>query len=377
MGIKLYLFGVVMILIISCYTAPPTSDKILQPTGEPLINNLSPESDDISWGTTLEPTMKDNAAHFIDFQDNPHIIHWREWWYLNLETVTNERLVIMFLTTGDLNNPFASLAAVIMVFMQEDGSTFWTVSPYPSSCYTPDYEKCNVRIGNNFFIASNKDTYQIHYHNVPYALNLNVTLMKTRHGIKHGDCTTALGEWEFMGWCIPVSFGEVTGELSYTDSLGIPHQFNLTGHGYHDHNWGLLKWNTLSWNWGAFSNNQFPFSIIYGQTDYNNSRDGNINIVNETLNYSIAYPELTIDYREWTQIGWHIRPSKIWLHGTSTNCSLNITVDLKVPYIIGITDIGHPYLLGTAHGNIRLHDETYTFSDIWGFYEYHPPRLKR
>ncbi len=376
MGIKLYLFGVAMVLVIS-YLRSPTGDTIPQINNGYLIDHPSIESDRLSWEATHEPTMKDNAAHFIDYQDDPHISHWREWWYLSLETVTNERLVIMFLTTGDLNNPFTSLATVIMVFMQEDGSTFWTLSPYPSSQYTPDYEKCNVRIGDNFFAASDKETYQIHYQNILHALNLDLTLIKTRQGIKHGDCTTALGEWEFMGWCIPVSFGEITGKLSYTDSQGIHHQFNLTGHGYHDHNWGLIQWNKLSWNWGAFSSNQFPFSIIYGETDYNNGRNGNINIVNETLNYSIAYPELKIDYREWTKIGWHIRPSKIWLHGTSTNCSLNITVDLKVPYIIGIKDIGHPYLLGTAHGNIRLHDETYTFSDIWGFYEYHTPKLKK
>ena len=99
----------------------------------------------------------------------------------------------MFLTTGDLNNPYVSLAVVIMVFMDEEGSTFWTLSPYPSSLYTPDYEKCNVRIGDNFFVATDKDTYQIYYHNVLHALNLNLTLSKTRQGIKHGDCTTALG----------------------------------------------------------------------------------------------------------------------------------------------------------------------------------------
>lgn len=335
------------------------------------------ESDGTTWETTHEPTIKDNAAHFIDYQNDPHISHWREWWYLNLETVTNERLVIMFLTTGDLNNPYASLAVVIMVFMNEDGSTFWTLSPYPSSLYTPDYEKCNVRIGDNFFVANEKDTYHINYHNVLHALNLNLTLSKTRQGIKHGDCTTALGEWEFMGWCIPVSFGVTTGKLSYTDSQDIYHEFNLTGYGYHDHNWGLIQWNKLSWNWGAFSSYQFPFSIIYGQTEYKNGTNGNINIVNETLNYSIAYPELKIEYCEWTKIGWYTRPSKILLHGTSINCSINMTIDLKVPYIIGIHDIGHPYLLGIAHGSIRLHDETYMFSNICGFYEFHTPILPK
>ncbi len=376
MGIKLYVIGMAIILI-GCYSVPQTGDTLVQKNGDHRMDQQSSESELISWGDIHEPTMKDNAAHFMYYQDDPHIIHWREWWYLNLETVTNERLVIMFLTAGDLNNPLTSLAAVIMVFMQEDGSTFWTLTPYPSSRYTPDYEKCNVRFGDNLFVTSEKDTYQIQYHNGLYSLKLDLTLTKSRQGIKHGDCTTALGEWEFMGWCIPVSFGEVTGKLCYTDSLGIHHQFNLTGHGYHDHNWGLIQWNKLSWNWGAFSSTQFPFSIIYGQTDYNNGRNGNINIVNETLNYSISYPELKIDYREWTKIGWHIRPSKIWLNGKSTNCSLNITIDLKVPYIIGINAIGHPYLLGTAHGSIRLHNETYIFSDIWGFYEFHTPKLQK
>jgi hypothetical protein len=364
-------------LVISCcYCTSPTGDTFLHTNGGYLINSLSIESDRISWETTHEPSIKDNAAHFIDYQNDSHISHWREWWYLNLETVTNERLVIMFLTMGDLNNPLSSLTVVTMVYMQEDGSTFWTLSPYPSLLYTPDYEKCNVSIGNNFFVASEKDTYQIHYNNVLHDLNLDLTLIKTRQGIKHGNCTTALGEWEFMGWCIPVSFGMTTGKLSYTDSQGIHHEFNLSGHGYHDHNWGLIQWNKLSWNWGAFSSNQFPFSIIYGQTEYTNSKNGNINIVNETLNYSIAYPELKIEHLEWKKIGWHIRPSKILLYGTSINCSLNITIDLTQPYIIGIKDFGHPYLFGTAHGSIRLHDETYIFSDILGFYEFHTPILQ-
>jgi len=54
-----------------------------------------------------------------------------------------------------------------------------------------------------------------------------------------------------------------------------------------------------------------------------------------------------------------------------------MTIDLKVPYIIGIHDIGHPYLLGIAHGSIRLHDETYMFSNICGFYEFHTPILPK
>jgi hypothetical protein len=375
MGIKLIVFGVVM-SIISCYSAPQTGDTQVLSPDEHMINNQLGKSNHISL-EIHEPTMKDNAAHFIYYQDDPHIIHWREWWYLNLETVTNERLVVFFLTAGDLNNPLTSLAMVIMVFMQEDGSTFWTMTPSTISEYTPDYEKCNVTLGDNWFATNKKDTYQIHYQNDLHSLKLDLTLTKSRQGIKHGDCTTALGDWEFMGWCIPVSYGETTGLLSYRDQSGSYQQFNLTGHGYHDHNWGLIQWNTLSWDWGAFSSIQFPFSIIYGQTEYNNGKNGNINIVNETQNYSISYPELTIDYCEWTKIGWQIRPSKIWLHGKSANVSINMTIDLKIPYIIGIKDFGHPYLLGAAQGHITIDDETYNFSDIWGFYEFHIPPLHR
>jgi hypothetical protein len=31
-----------------------------------------------------DPSMKDNAAHFIYYQDEPNIKYWREWWYLNV-----------------------------------------------------------------------------------------------------------------------------------------------------------------------------------------------------------------------------------------------------------------------------------------------------
>ena len=73
----------------------------------------------------------DSAAHFIYHQNDRHIEHWFEWWYLNIKGDDGNNLLVEFFTFRNLSNPLTSLVGVVVLFMPADGSTFESVKTYP------------------------------------------------------------------------------------------------------------------------------------------------------------------------------------------------------------------------------------------------------
>ncbi len=315
-----------------------------------------------------EPDMKDNAAHFKYFQNDSHVIRWYEWWYMNVKGEDGNNLLIKFFTFGDLNNPLASVVGIILVFMKEDGSTFESIKSYPCIEYSLDYEKCDVNIDGDVFIAVNKSFYKVTYHNRINDVSLSLNLSKITYGIK--ATPSHLQEWEWMKWYIPVPCGKVEGVLKYTKD-GKRHISPIKGRGYHDHNWGIAKKFSLKWDWGEFSDETHPISIAYGWVGFGESSvTGGAYATNETTGESIYLPNLQFEYEEWIEVNGFKKPSRIHLYGITENFSIDVTIELQKFYIIGVGDVGTPYLFGRVTGNIICNGHSYDIHTT-GFYEHH------
>jgi hypothetical protein len=312
--------------------------------------------------------MKDNAAHFKYFQNDSHIIRWYEWWYLNVKGDDGNNLLIQFFTFGDLDSPLKSVVGIILVFMKEDGTTFQSIKSYPFIEYSLDYEKCNVTIDGDVFIAVNKSFYKVTYHNRINDVFLTLNLSKTTYGIK--AIPSHLHEWEWMKWYIPAPSGNTEGALQYTKD-GKRHSYALNGRGYHDHNWGIAKKYSLKWDWGEFSDETHPISVAYGWVGFGeSSMTGGAYVTNETTGASIYLPSLHFEYQEWVDINGIIKPSKIHLYGRSENLTIDVTVELQKVYILGIEKVSKPYLFGKMTGGIMVYGHWYPI-DTAGFYEHH------
>ena len=315
-----------------------------------------------------EPDVKDDAAHFKYFQNDSHIIHWYEWWYMNVKCEDGNNLLIQFFTFGNLNNPLTSAVGITFIFMDKDGSTFESIKGYPGIEYSLDYEKCNVNIDGDIFMAVNESFYTVTYHNKINDVSLILNLSKITYGIR--AIPSYPHDWEWMEWYIPVPYGKAEGILRYTED-GKEHIYRIKGRGYHDHNWGIAKKFTLKWDWGEFSDDRYPISIAYGWVGFGKSFfTGGAYVTNETTGEEIHLPELHFEYKEWIEINGFKRPSKIHLYGNNENLSIDIIIELEKVYIIGVGSVGTPYLFGKATGKIEMHGHLYNIHST-GFYEHH------
>lgn len=311
----------------------------------------------------------DDAAHFKYYQNESNIINWYEWWYANAKGDDGNNLLVEFFTFGNLNNPLASAVGIVMIFMKSDGSTFKSLKSYPLIDYNLDYQKCNVTIAEDIFAENDDGTYTITYHNSINNVKLHLTLSKINRGIE--AIPTRAGDGEWMKWNIPVPYGKADGILEYTDTEGY-HVYQISGRGYHDHNWGISNKFSLCWDWGEFTDSSIPASITYGTVRFGDRPyEGGIYFSNETVRKAIHMPDLTIEYLDWETICGFKKPTKLHMCGSNGSFSINVTVELERAYIVGVGKLGMPYLMGKMNGIINVNGKSYEFSDVAGFYEHH------
>jgi hypothetical protein len=313
-----------------------------------------------------EPKMEENAAHFKYFQNDSHVLQWYEWWYMNVKGDDGTNLLIEFFTFGNLNNPLASAVGIFLIFMTDEHS-FESIKAYPGITFNLDYEKCNVTIDGDTFLAVNNSHYTVTYHNSLNDVSIVLNLTKRTRGIRP---ISTEHDWQWMKWLVPVPDGRATGLLEYTTS-GRRHTYEINGRGYHDHNYGIAKKRTLVWDWGEFSDYRYPLSISYGWAGFgDSSMTGGLYVADTIKSESLFIPDLHFEYMEWiTHLGIK-KPAKIYFHGKTANLSVELFVNLKDYYVIGVGEIGLPYLYGEATGTITFHGRQYTISAN-GFYEHH------
>ena len=311
----------------------------------------------------------DSAAHFIYHQNDRHIEHWFEWWYLNIKGDDGNNLLVEFFTFRNLSNPLTSLVGVVVLFMPADGSTFESVKTYPFIRYTLDYEKCNVTIDGDRFSEVAENEYAVRYHNNVNDVNLMLNVSGVTESLS--GLSMVLEDWQWMEWRSHVPLGKAKGVFSYRDFNGY-HEYHICGRGYHDHNWGIAKFRSLDWEWGEFSNSEIPLSVVYGLVrSENDSFTGGLYFSDETTHYALLWPDIHIEYEGWEWINGFKKPVKLSMHGTSNNVSANVTIVLERAYVVGIGTVGMPYLMGKLSGEVEIHGKRYTLSSITGFYEHH------
>ena len=328
--------------------------------------------------SSLAPTMAaggddgvDDAAHFKYYQNDSDISRWYEWWYLNVKTENGHSLLIEFFTFGDLNNPFASAVGVVMLFMHEDGSTYKSLNSYPGIPYSLSYETCDVSIAGDRFIQRDDGSYDVSYHNYVQQvdLDLHVTGLTAPVVGRHSQ----LNDREWMAWNAAVPAGEVHGNLAFRENGNMEH-YDMTGVGYHDHNWGIARKLSLQWDWGEFTDPSMPVTFIYGTAKVGDGpyQHGGINVATTTRDRYIPIQNVTIEYLEWEDVAGVSKPTMLRITGESSVMSVQATVQLHRYYLVAGTGwFGMPYLVGSLNADIYINGHHYEMRNVIGFYEHH------
>jgi len=261
-------FGFVAVLaiamVMSGFTAMASADITSESDGNAssAINYDINDSFMQENGLPTQVALKENAYHYKYSLDGINDNLYTEWWYFNVYNEEMQFLVCYLLfDPGNLTGiGDAEVLAVVYDGMPLIGFTSTSVSDF-----TADYEKPNVTIGSNTLLALNDTTVVVNgscydiYLNIPIQWNLRYTM--------------DVGSWfgapepmlvghrpdDWMQWLSYMTGANVQGTITIG---GIT--YNMSGRGYHDHNWGEWLFDDPYWNWAQVSVPEENVSLILG-----------------------------------------------------------------------------------------------------------------
>jgi hypothetical protein len=180
-----------------------------------------------------------------------------EWWYFDAHLDDGTSLVITFCTKW-VFRPKGPLAPLIIVDLNTPGQPAKNlrITAKPEE-FSASKEKCDVKIKDNYF-RGDLHKYQIRV--ADQGLSIDIELVGQVAAWRHGTGHTYFGEHNdhLFGWLPSVPQGKVVATITEKDFKPR----NLTGIGYHDHNWGDVAMSKLvnHWYWGR--GQAGPYSLI-------------------------------------------------------------------------------------------------------------------
>lgn len=177
-----------------------------------------------------------------------------EWWYFDGMFQNGMKFVSTFNTKGLFNIKKNGTRPLVMIEITlPDGTKFGKQTEYALDVSSYSKEKCDVKIGPHH-IDGDLKTYHLHVEPTEEmnGIGLDLTLESQsspwRPGTGYYDFgTDKKGNPEYFTWLPVVPKGKVYGTLSYQGKT-----VEVSGSGYHDHQWGNVEQTLVfnNWLWG-------------------------------------------------------------------------------------------------------------------------------
>ncbi|GAA1430904.1 hypothetical protein GCM10009616_16700 [Microlunatus lacustris] len=182
-----------------------------------------------------------------------------EWWYFDAHLDGGAKLVVIFMTK-DLAAPNKPLSPMIRMNLDlPDGRSYDLIREHPAEAFSAATDQADVRIAGNRF-EGRLSRYDIHVEiddvRVDVTLEAEIKPWRPHTGYLVFGAERDL---EFS-WLPAVPQGTVTG--SY-DVAGL--RTEVTGVGYHDHNWGNVAMTSIIHDWYWARGQAGPYSVITSQ----------------------------------------------------------------------------------------------------------------
>jgi hypothetical protein len=179
-----------------------------------------------------------------------------EWWYFDAHLDDGAKCVVVFMNKdiAATNRPLSPLLRLSLEL--SDGRRIDRIVPFTASQWSTSRDRADVRLGDNVF-SGDLHTYRIAA--AAEGISVDLTLVGTVPPWRPGTGVMLFGaerDKEFA-WLPSVPEGTVTG--AYTVD-GARRQ--VTGVGYHDHNWGNVALPSIVHDWYWARGKAGPFSVI-------------------------------------------------------------------------------------------------------------------
>lgn len=162
-----------------------------------------------------------------------------EWWYFDGQLEDGTAFQIHY--QAPANCYYTPEPSVMIHLRRPDG----TILAREAFCALPLYSsmqnKCDVKIDKSTLIGD-----LVKYEVNLFCDDITANLIYESEG-QPVDGPDYAGVEPYLGWFLSIPYGKVSGTLIYDNQT-----FNITGGGYHDHNWGVgdLGETTRDWYWG-------------------------------------------------------------------------------------------------------------------------------
>jgi hypothetical protein len=194
-----------------------------------------------------------------------------EWWYFDATLSNGSTLVIAFYTKDFTlaNKPMHPSATFELT--RPDGTKISKEQDVAASDFSASKEHCDVKLGVNTFNGDLHDyTIHIDIDDVKADIQLHGTVPSWRPNTGHVIFKEKRDE-HYFAWLPSVPQGDVKGTIAIAGKTE-----DVTGVGYHDHNWGDVSMMKLihDWYWGRgqVGNYSIIASHIIAADKYNNNQ---------------------------------------------------------------------------------------------------------
>ena len=201
--------------------------------------------------TTIEPLRPaDDGLHMEKGQRGMY-----EWWYFDAHLDSGHTLVVFFHASNP-NPGLEGKTGIEIVLLRPDGRRIQKFFPYDRSQFAAARDKPEVTIGGNTIRFEQQDgdlpVYEINVREKDLGCQLRYSAEVD--GWKPGTGLSQFGQLGFFGWVIPFARASVTGTVTDGDQT-----FQVSGIGYHDHNWLNFPFQTVInyWMWGRVYSKRF------------------------------------------------------------------------------------------------------------------------
>ena len=180
-----------------------------------------------------------------------------EWWYFDAHLDDGTTVVIVYMTKSITEYKGPLKPSVMITITRPDGAKLFETQKYSPKTFSASKHNCDVKIGPNW-VKGDLKKYELHATIEEIEVNLTFTGIVPPWRPRDGKIFFGNRQHHF-GWVAPIPHGSVEGTLAYDNKT-----HEVTGSGYHDHNWGNLSLPTVQdhWYWGRTTLDEYTVLFV-------------------------------------------------------------------------------------------------------------------
>lgn len=187
-----------------------------------------------------------------------------EWWYFDAKLDDGSIAVVYFWKIKAIKDFYY----IGVNYNKPDGTEYKKIKFFKKNDTFFEKDSCNVQYNNNHFIG-NLEKYKIKINPDDFdGFGLDIELNATIKPYRPQDGIINAGK-DYFAWLAAVPNGLVNGKLTYNNE-----EINISGSGYHDHNWGNIELQKLFDDWLWFRGTVGEYTIIGYELNTTSARGG-------------------------------------------------------------------------------------------------------